>query len=127
MADWVTKRTPCARTGCDGQVRRCESRYCSRKCGFAARVASRQRSKAVNTRLFVKPLPKKKPVKAAGATAEDSWWTLPDFYRNAALRFPADAGDKCSLPVPTYGDGGRSLTSTGKERIRDRREREGLR
>jgi hypothetical protein len=104
MADWVTKRTPCARTGCDGQVRRCESRYCSRKCGFAARVASRQRSKAVNTRLFVKPLPKKKPAKAAGATAGDSWWCDSlAFYRNAALRFPADAGDKSHVSPKTWG------------------------
>ena len=56
------------------------------------------------------------------------WWFFADrFYTEAKERFPETAGTKSSAPVDTYGGYERSLLATGKERIRDRREREELR
>jgi hypothetical protein len=124
----VNFRKPCARKGCEGIVRRPDSIYCSRRCGFDERIAARQRSKVANTRMFAKPLPKVKAKPAVAVQSDGSWWCdYSAFYSEARKRFPEDAGDKCHLPVQTFGGYERGLMAVGRERLKDRRDREELR
>lgn len=64
----------------------------------------------------------------AKAPKTESWWLNPErFYAEARQRFPEDSGSKSHEPVRTFGGYERSLTSLGRERLRDQRDREELR
>jgi hypothetical protein len=104
----------CQREECRKPITGNGKRFCGQRC--AGKMAPKW---AFTPKAMPKPI-------AAGS----SWWLGLDraaFYVKCRELFPDDAGDKSQAPVQTYGGYERGLMVTGKERLRDRREREELR
>jgi len=100
---------PCHREGCQGIVRRADMRFCSRKC-------SRQPAQKVYRVTNAERMP---------SPPASSWWLdTATFYDEARKRFPPDDPKKTCEPVQTYGEYRPSLIGMGRERLKDRAERE---